>query len=69
MYALFSVGESRSFIHVQAYESGEMFTSDLKRELIMVLQKVLTDHQQRKAAVTDEIVMQYMTPRPLNFKI
>ena len=45
-----------------------MFTSDLKRELIMVLQKILTDHQQRKAAVTDEIVKQYMTPRPLNFK-
>ena len=46
-----------------------MLTGDLKKELTAVLQKLVSDHQQRRAAITDEIVKQYMTPRPLNFKL
>ena len=53
---------------VQAYESGEMLTGELKKEIIKVLQKLVSEHQTRRAAVTDEIVKQYMTARPLDFK-
>lgn len=56
-------------MYTQAYESGEMLTGELKKELIQVLQKLVLEHQQRRAKVTDEIVQQYMTPRPLNFKL
>eukprot|EP00731_Ephydatia_muelleri_P028105 Em0019g978a len=50
------------------YESGSMLTGELKKELVSVLQKLVGEHQERRKAVTDEIVYQYMAPRPLNFK-
>ena len=46
-----------------------MLTGELKKELIDVLQKLVSEHQERRKTVTDEVVCQYMTPRPLNFKI
>ena len=46
-----------------------MLTGELKKELVAVLQKLVCEHQQRRAAVTDDIVKQFMTPRPLNFKL
>ncbi|XP_071548312.1 tryptophan--tRNA ligase, cytoplasmic isoform X4 [Panulirus ornatus] len=53
----------------QQYSSGAMLTGELKNELIQILQKMIFDHQARRKAVTDDIVKQYMTPRPLNFSI
>ena len=46
-----------------------MLTGELKNELIGVLQNLVSDHQERRKAITDDVVGQYMTPRPLNFKI
>ena len=46
-----------------------MLTGELKKELISVLQKLVGGHQERRKAVTDDIVRQFMTPRPLNFKL
>ena len=46
-----------------------MLTGELKKELVQVLQKLVSEHQKRRAAVTDDVVKQYMTPRPLNFKL
>lgn len=46
-----------------------MLTGELKKELIDVLQKLVGDHQAKRAKVTMDIVKQYMTPRPLNFKL
>lgn len=51
----------------QAYESGEMLTGELKKELVGVLQGLVGQHQERRKAVTDEVVRQFMTPRSLNF--
>ena len=45
-----------------------MLTGELKKELVSVLQKLVSDHQERRKAVTDEVVYQYMASRPLNFK-
>uniref|UniRef100_A0A1X7UAL4 Uncharacterized protein n=1 Tax=Amphimedon queenslandica TaxID=400682 RepID=A0A1X7UAL4_AMPQE len=40
-----------------------------QKELIGVLQKLVGDHQARRAEVTMDVVKQFMTPRPLNFKL
>ncbi|KAJ8950259.1 hypothetical protein NQ314_007947 [Rhamnusium bicolor] len=52
----------------QDYESGELLSGDLKKLLINCLTPILTDHQHRRAQVTDELLQQFMTPRRLNFK-
>jgi len=51
----------------KAYSSGEMLTGELKKELISILQRIVGEHQERRAAISDEIVLEYMTPRKLNF--
>ncbi|XP_055341119.1 tryptophan--tRNA ligase, cytoplasmic-like [Paramacrobiotus metropolitanus] len=50
------------------YSTGKMLTGELKKELITILQTLVTEHQRRRAAVTPEVVKQFMTPRKLNFK-
>jgi len=51
----------------RAYTSGEMLTGELKKQLIDILQKLVVEHQERRKDVTDEVVMEYMKPRKLNF--
>jgi len=51
----------------RTYSSGELLTGYLKKELIEVLQKLVADHQERRAKVTNEVVKQYMQPRELSF--
>ena len=51
----------------QDYESGRMLTGELKKVLIDVLTKLVDGHRERRKAVTDDVVRQFMTPRPLNF--
>lgn len=45
-----------------------MLTSELKKELTIVLQKLVANHQQKRALVTDEVVKKFMTPRSLAYK-
>lgn len=49
------------------YGSGEMLTGELKQELIKVLQKLVGEHRDRRAKVTDECVKQFMKTRKLKF--
>ncbi|BHF60711.1 Tryptophan--tRNA ligase, cytoplasmic [Sparganum proliferum] len=49
------------------YTSGELLTGNLKKVLISLLTDLVTEHQRRRAAVTDEVVRQFMTPRKLDF--
>lgn len=44
-----------------------MLTGELKKELITVLQKLVKDHKERRAAVTPETVKLFMTRRKLKF--
>ena len=37
----------------------------MKRRLVSVLQPMMADIQQRRAAVTDDVVKHFMTVRPL----
>ena len=39
----------------------------VKKELIGVLQKMVAAHQERRAAVTDQLVLDFMKVRPLDF--
>ncbi|KAK6181054.1 hypothetical protein SNE40_008993 [Patella caerulea] len=50
------------------YKTGSLTTGDLKKELIAVLQKLVGGHQEKRQRVTEDIVKQYMKPRPLNYK-
>ncbi|KAK7067915.1 Tryptophan--tRNA ligase, cytoplasmic [Halocaridina rubra] len=53
-------------IRVQ-YSSGKMLTGELKARLIEILQELVGGHQERRAAVTDDDVKQFMKRRSLNF--
>jgi len=44
-----------------------MLTGELKKELIAVLQKLVAEHQERRKTVTDDVVLEYMKLRRLNF--
>lgn len=49
------------------YTSGELLTGELKKELITLLQPIVAAHIERRKNVTEDIVKEFMTPRPLNF--
>ncbi|KAF6201091.1 hypothetical protein GE061_005538 [Apolygus lucorum] len=51
----------------QDYTSGALLTGELKKLLIDQLQPIVAAHQEKKSKITDEMVKQFMTPRPLNF--
>ena len=44
-----------------------MLTGELKQELIIVLQKLVSEHRKRRAAVTDDLVKHFMSQRPMGF--
>lgn len=49
------------------YGSGAMLTGEVKKELVACLTELVTQHQERRAAVTDEVVRAFMAVRPLTF--
>lgn len=51
----------------QLYASGEMLSGEIKKELIQILQPLVAKHQQRKEAVTDELLDQFFQLRKLDF--
>lgn len=48
------------------YSSGEMLTGELKKILIETIQPIITEHQKRRAEISDDTLKQFMTPRKLN---
>uniref|UniRef100_A0A915DPC2 Tryptophan--tRNA ligase, cytoplasmic n=1 Tax=Ditylenchus dipsaci TaxID=166011 RepID=A0A915DPC2_9BILA len=51
----------------QKYSSGVMLTSELKKITIGVVQKLVTEFQERRKQVTDETVMEFTKVRKLAF--
>jgi len=49
------------------YTSGKLLTGELKAILIAELQKLVAEIQLRRATITDGVVEEYMTPRPLKY--
>ncbi|CAH8519516.1 unnamed protein product [Schistosoma curassoni] len=50
----------------QDYSSGKLLTGEIKKELITLLTEFVTEHQRRRAAITDEVLKRFMTPHPLH---
>jgi len=50
------------------YESGRMLTGEIKAKLISVLQVIVSEHQARRAEVTDAVVETFMDPTRESFK-
>lgn len=50
-----------------AYSSGEMLSGEIKKTAIECLQPIVSQIQEQRAKVTEEIVDLFMTPRKLNF--
>ncbi|KAF5863628.1 hypothetical protein ETB97_009722 [Aspergillus alliaceus] len=50
-----------------AYEKGEMLTGEMKQRCIAELQTYVQGFQERRAQVTEEIMKEYMRPRPLEW--
>ncbi len=49
------------------YAAGRLLTGEVKKVLIEQLTEITQAHQVARAAVTDEIVREFMSVRPLNF--
>uniref|UniRef100_A0A8C5AEU2 Tryptophan--tRNA ligase, cytoplasmic n=2 Tax=Gadus morhua TaxID=8049 RepID=A0A8C5AEU2_GADMO len=68
MYLTFFMEDDEQLEKIrQDYTSGILLTGELKKMLIETLQPMITAHQENRKNVTDEMVKQFMTPRPLNF--
>lgn len=44
-----------------------MLTGEIKKELVDVLTPIILEHQRARAAVTDDVVKAFLTPRKLEF--
>lgn len=53
----------------QDYAAGRMLTGEVKARLIDVLQPMVAAHQAARVKATDEVVNQFMSVRPLDFKV
>lgn len=53
----------------QTYESGELLTGYLKKELIELLQPLVQGHRERRKLVTDETVKQFTALRKLDYNL
>jgi tryptophanyl-tRNA synthetase len=49
------------------YKSGSLLTGELKKMAIEALQPVVQSFQERRAAVTDEVLESFMKPRRLQW--
>ena len=45
----------------KSYSSGELLTGQMKKETIEVIQKLVAEHQRRRAEATDDVVRRFMT--------
>jgi len=50
------------------YTSGNLLTGYLKKELIDVLTPIIEEHQKKRKEITDDIVLEFMKPRELEWK-
>ena len=51
----------------EAYSSGKMLSGQIKSLLISILQDIVSQHQERRKTVTDEVVKEFMTMRKLKY--
>lgn len=67
-YLTFFLDDDEKLEHIRkVYSSGEMLSGEIKKELIEVLQPLVKQHQERKAAIADDVLDRFFQIRPLNF--
>lgn len=49
------------------YGAGRMMSGEVKQKLIDVMSEYTLDFQKRRAAITDNLVSEFMSVRPLEF--
>lgn len=65
-YLQFFLDDDEYLEHIgREYSSGRMLSSEVKKVLIDVLQNLVTEHQERRAKVTDDVVREFMSIRTL----
>ena len=47
------------------YGSGEMLTKEVKADAIRIITEFVLEHQRKRSLVTDEMIEEFMRPRPL----
>lgn len=50
-----------------AYSTGEMLSGEIKKAAAECITPIVTNHQEQRKLVTEEILELFMTPRKLNF--
>jgi len=67
-YLRFFLDDDEKLAKLQAdYQSGDLLSGFMKKELIEILQPLVAEHQKRRLLVTDQVITEFMTPRKLNF--
>ena len=62
----FFLEDDQKLEHIrQEYSSGRMLTGEIKKELIDVLQPMLQEFQEARAAVTDDMVKAFLSKRKI----
>lgn len=64
--SFFSFDDDKLEKLAQGYRKGEILSSEMKKECIEVISKFVTEYQQVRATVDDELVKQFMTPHKLS---
>lgn len=52
----------------EQYRKGELLSGEMKKMAIELLQSYVSNFQERRSKVTDDILKEYMTPRKLEWK-
>lgn len=61
------INKSSPFHYFQDYTSGALLTGELKKILIDTITPIVTEHQERRKAITDDVVKEFMRPRKLKY--
>ena len=68
-YLTFFLEDDDELEHIRVtYEKGEMLTGEIKQRCITQLQEYVKGFQERRAQVNDDVVAQFMSRRPLEWK-
>lgn len=67
-YLSFFLEDDAKLAEVRAqYLSGEMLTGELKKAAIDLITPIITEYQERRSKVTDQVLEAFMKPRKLKF--
>jgi tryptophanyl-tRNA synthetase len=52
----------------EEYKKGTLLTGDMKKECITMMQGIVKNFQEKRAKISDELLMEFMEPRRLEWK-